>query len=329
MPILGRCITDLFLIVSFLFLSGTNAFSQTLKEALAEKHINGAAEKLANLDKKITSGTDLDDTHQFVIAYYLDDGTGYLNPPLFVNRYDKMNKEWHSAALPDAQAKTANLDVPCLGSILDIKASGGRLFLETHINPSAGCLLVVSADLKLEASLYGWLVGELGADLLVYHRSQVHFAPVHRAEIAVCELRSKRDVTIFPPKTPTAIRRARAAQLAEFYQANKEWCKKNDDPCNPESFDSALEGQVAVNDADAAVAFLISYEQIQLVQGDTQKPSGPKDVLYIYRGIKDEARTEYREMLLENARARFGTVKLQDLVQPEILQKIFSESPAK
>ena len=110
---------------------------------------------------------------------------------------------------------------------------------------------------------------------------------------------------------------------------NKGWCNKNDDPCDPENFDYALQGEVATNEAEGDIAFLISYEQIQLVQGDVQKPSGPKDVLYVYRWVDDEAKMEYREMLLEDAKARFGTSKLPDLVQAEILQKIFAEAAAK
>jgi hypothetical protein len=86
---------------------------------------------------------------------------------------------------------------------------------------------------------------------------------------------------------------------------------------------------VASNEARSAVAFLISYEQIQLVQGDVQKPSGPKDVLYIYRDVNDEAKMQCREMLLQDAKARFGTDALQSLLQPEILEKIFTEPSVK
>ena len=197
------------------------------------------------------------------------------------------------------------------------------------MNPSAGCLLVLSPALKLETTLYGWLERMLGEDTLIYQRSQMHFAPVHPAEIALYDLRTRRDVTLFPRKPDSAIRRARTAQLAEFYKANKEWCKENDDPCDPENFDSGLQEEMATNEAEAAVAFLISYEQIQLVAGDVQKPSGPKDVLYVYRRVDDETKMEYREMLLEDAKARFGTAKLPDFVQPEILQKIFAEAAAK
>jgi len=307
---------------------GTRPANDTLRQALVAKHLPLAGAKLPNLDKNITSGAEFDDTNQFVIAYYVDDGSGLLNPPIFLDRYDWKRAVWTSAVLHDAKTKLDDMEIDCFGSILSIKAMGTRLFMDTHINPSAGCLLVLARDFQMEVGLYGWLVGYLDDDTLIYHRSQMHFAPVHPAEIALYDLRAKRDVTIFPPRKPSVIRQSRTAQLTEFYKANETWCRKNDDPCAPEDFDSSLQGPVATNHADSAVAFLISYEQIQLVQGDMQKPSGPKDVLYVYRGVKDEAKMEYREMLLEDARVRFGTSQLPDLVQPEILQKIFAAASA-
>lgn len=300
---------------------------ETLKEVLAAKSLPAGSAKLTNLEKKITSGAELEDSNQFTIAYYLDDGSGMLNPPLFVDRFDKKNNRWQSATLPGAQTKSPSVDDTCFGSILNIQAFGGRVFLDTHINPSAGCLLVLSTDLKIEASLYGWLVGQLGADILLYHRSEVHFAPVHPTEIALYDLRSKRDETIFPPKVPTAVRQERTSQLREFYKSNPGWCQKNNDPCDPEYFDSDLEGEIAASESEFAVAFLISYAQIQLVEGDLQKPSAPKEVLYVYRRLDDPAKMEFREMLWSDARTQFGDIPLQDLLQHETLKKIFSAPP--
>lgn len=308
---------------------GARPTNDTLRQALVPKRLPMEGAKLPNLDKKITSGAELDDANQFVIAYYVDDGSGLLNPPIFLDRYDRKREVWTNAALGDAKTKLGDIKVDCFGSILSIKATGTRLLLHTHVNPSAGCLLVLSADFHLEVGLYGWLMGRVGEDTLIYHRSQRHFAPVHPTEIALYDLRAKRDVTLFPRKPDSAVRRARTAQLAEFYKANQEWCKMNNDPCDPEYFDSDLSGEVATNEAGEAVAFLISYEQIQFVQGGVQKPSGPKDVLYVYRRVNDEAKMEYREMMLEDAKARFGTDSLQSLVQPEILQKIFAEVRSK
>ena len=321
-----------FAILSLALLSAALADAETLKETLAAKHLQIEGTKLANLEKSITSWAELDDPSQYVIAYYLDDGSDQINSPLFLDRYDRKSGEWKSGQLPEARVKVEQ-NAPesdiCLGSVLSIASAGGRLFLDTHINPSAGCVLIVSDDLKLQASLYGWVVARLGEDAVIYHRSEVHFAPVHPAEVALYDLRTKRDFTIFPPKPDSPIRRARMAQLQNFYKGNEEWCNKNDDPCDPEAFDSELGEKVATNEGEAALAFLISYEQIQLVQGDVQKPSGPKDVLYVYRGVNDETKMEYREMLLEDAKARYGTADLQNLVQPETLKKIFAEPAAK
>jgi hypothetical protein len=248
---------------------------------------------------------------------------------MFLDRYDRKHEVWTSTRLQDLKTTMGDREIDCFGSILSIKAAGDRLFLDTHLSPSAGCLLVLSPDFKLEAGLYGWLVGRLGEDKLIYHRSEVHFAPVHLTEIALYDLRTKRDILLFPRTQDSLIWRARTAQLKELYKGNEEWCNRNNDPCDPEYFDSELQGEVAASEAEATVAFLISYEQIQRVQGKVQKPSGPKDVLYVYRRVNDEAKMEYREMLLEDAQARFGTNNLQSLIQPEILQKIFAEGPSK
>jgi len=328
--VFGTCRgTSFILVASVLLLGADAACSETLREALSAKNLPVAAAKLENLDKNITSRGILDDESQFLIAYYIDDGTSALNPPLYLERYDRKQGSWKGATLEKAEARWQDMDVPCLGSVMNVKAVGDRFFFDTHINPSAGCMLIVSSDLKLEASLYGWLLGRLGTEVVIYHRSQIHFAPVHPAEIALHDLRAKYDVTFFPPKPESPIRQARTQQLQSFYKSNQGWCNKNNDPCEPAYFDSALEGPVTTNEKERALAFLISYEQIQLVQGDVQKPDGPRNVLYVYRRVGKEAKMEYREMLLEDAKARFGDHSIPNLVQPEVLQKIFSEEPAK
>lgn len=328
LKVAGRTL-GLSLCSTLLLILAATASPETLREALAAKHLPLDAAKLANLDKNITSGAELDDAELFVIAYFLDDGTNALNFPLYLDRFDRRQGGWKSAALAEARAESEGFEVPCLGSILGITAIGNRLFLETHINPSAECTLVLSREMKVEASLYGWVLGRLDAETIIYHRSEVHFAPVHPAEIAVYDLRSKRDVTLFPPKPEPPVRQARTEQLKAFYKENEEWCNKNNDPCNPAYFDSALEGKVATNEKEQALAFVISYEQIQYVQGDVQKPSGPKEVLYVYRGVGSEAKLEYRELLLSDAKARYGDFALEGLLQPEVLAKIFSEAAPK
>ncbi|MGC2528105.1 MAG: hypothetical protein WA639_10180, partial [Candidatus Acidiferrum sp.] len=57
---------------------------------------------------------------------------------------------------------------------------------------------------------------------------------------------------------------------------------------------------------------------------DEHKPSGPSEVVYVYRHVEDEGKTEYREMLWSEVRERAGNVALENLVEPAVLEKIFS-----
>jgi len=71
----------------FICASGAEAASsETVRQVLAAKNLPVAEAKLENLDKNITSGAELDDANQFVIAYYLEDGTGLLRAPIFLDR---------------------------------------------------------------------------------------------------------------------------------------------------------------------------------------------------------------------------------------------------
>jgi len=326
----NRCLS--LLLVALVAGRGVTAWAQgegkTLREVLVGQHLPLGAERLPNLEKTITSGAELNDAAQFVIAYYVNDGSGLLKQQLYLDRYERKTGKWQSAALGDAKTESRNMDVNCLGSVLNITSFGARLFLDTHLTPSAGCVLVLSQDLRFQAGLYGWLVGHLGDDRLIYQRSQVHFAPVHSTEIALYDLSTKRDLTIFPPKPDPTIRKARIGQMEEFYKTHEKWCMENNDPCDPEEFDSSLAGEVVSDQREHALAFIISYRQIQVFRGD-QKPEGPEEVVYVYRHVDDEKKMEYREMLWREVDVRVGSVPLEKLVEPEILEKIFGQDPPK
>jgi len=303
-------------------LSRAQGEEKTLREVLAAEKLPLDANTLHNLDKTITSGAELNDSEQFVIAYYLNDARGLLNPPIFVDVYDRNAGRWKSGAIGTAVAKWEGMDVDCFGSVLAVVAFPDSLVLETHINPSAGCELVLSRDLKLKASLYGWMVGHFGDGGIVYHRSLVHFATVHPAEIAIHDPSTGKDFTIFPHKPFQEVRLQLTEELRDFFKTHQDYCQKANDPCDPELFDSSLNGKVIIDDREHAVAFIISYELQGYGQSD-DKPGGPSEVVYVYRHVNNEARMEYREMLWSDVRERAGNVPLTRLVEPSILEKIF------
>lgn len=295
---------------------------KTLRDVLAGEHLPLDAESLRNLDKTITSGAELKDAARFVIAYYISDSAGLFNSPIFVDAYDRRRERWKSATIEATRDKVQGADADCLGSILEVSAVGDYLTLETHINPSAGCELVLSADLKLKASLYGWTVGQFGDGSIVYHRSQIHFATVHPTEIAIYNPGTGKDYNIFPREPFQQLRLQLMERLRAYYKAHEEYCRKANDPCDPQQFDSSLEGKVATDDREHAVAFVISYE-LQGFGQDENKPAGPAQVVYVYRHVNDEAKLEYREMLWSEMKQLAGDAELERLVEPPLLERIF------
>ena len=147
------------LLVGVLTFCASQALSQgegkTLREVLTAELVAADAEKLGNLDKQITSEAALKEASQFVIAYYLHDASGLLNPPIFIDLYDRRTEQWRSSSIKSATVNWRGMDVDCLGSAWAIKASSDFLFLDTNINPSAGCVLILSRELRLAGSLFG------------------------------------------------------------------------------------------------------------------------------------------------------------------------------
>jgi len=300
---------------------------KTLRQVLSSQKVPIDAAKLSNLEEPLAGEVVLNDSSQVAAAYTLASQQSEPTPPIYVDRYDRAKNEWFTTALGDGQAGHPEMDLACTGSLENIEGDGTWLVIETNLNPSAGCTLLFSEDLKLQATLFGWLVGKLNDDELIYERNEVHFAPVHPTELVLYKVQSKLDVPLFPRKPYQTIWNARVEQLKQFYRTRQSWCKTNNDPCDPERFDSALAGNVATNDEEKALAFVISFERIQVFDGE-QKPSGPAQVVYVYRNVDDDSLLEYREMSMSEVKARFGNVSVKELVEPQCLKQIFSQ-PAK
>ncbi|MGC1615230.1 MAG: hypothetical protein WA736_11130 [Candidatus Acidiferrum sp.] len=300
----------------------TQGEGKTLRQILVAENLPPDAETLRNLDKTITSEAELNDAAQFATAYYVLDSTGLLKPPIFIDLYDRHTQVWKSGTIDVATTKWEGADVDCFGSVLGISAIADSFALETHINPSAGCEIILSRDLKLRASLYGWTLGHFGDGGIVYHRSQVHFATVHPAEVAIYDPATGKDFNIFPRKPFSQIRLQLTANLREFFKTHQDYCQKANDPCDAEFFDSSIEGKIITDDREHAMAFVVSYELQGYGQAD-DKPGGPSEVVYVYRHVNEEAKMEYREMLWSEIRGRAGNVPLERLVEPSILEKIF------
>lgn len=316
----------LFLLLSVVLRAGTSTQKnpRTLRELVAAQHIPVDEAGLPNLDKPITSAAELNESGEFVIAYYVHDATNRLFSPMYIDRHDKTDGKWQSGKIDEAATEAKNVDTPCLGSVLGMHRLGDYLLVDTHINPSAGCTLILDRKLELKGGLFGWYLAGFGKSGILYHRSETHFAAVHATEIGLYDLATGSDTTIFPPKPDSATRTHISKKIGEFGAAHRDWCREHNDPCAPDEIESALIGDIAVNAESDALAFVMSYESGNATEG-VRKPDGPKEVVYVYRHVSDSAKREFREKLLDDAKREFQVKDVRQLLEAETLKKLFEQ----
>ena len=163
-----------------------------------------------------------------LLAYYVDDKSGALHPPLHVIRSDRvLGGELRRVELCTrprrcflAGRSRWAVWVPFLG----VREHRGTVYIETHLNPSAGCVIVLSAALTFKTALDGWTLGFIGADYAVIRGSEVHFMAVHPLHVGVYDVKRNREVPVYPIKNDPE-RRAFSGQLAKhLYQ---KWCQEH------------------------------------------------------------------------------------------------------
>ncbi len=391
----------------------------TLADAIRARGLTPSPQGLPNLDRPITSYSVFQNREEFLIAYYLDDGSGALNEPLFLDRYNAATRVWTSTKITYADPKLT--DTWCLGSAVSIKASPHGYYLGTHLTPSAGCTILLSRDLTVQAVRTGWVLAVFGDGTIVYQRSQTHFAPTHYAVIAVHDPMRARDVQIYPMKPYQPIRVEHIRRVRRVY-SDETWCRVHNHHCDPELFDNFLTGDVAIDDATSALAFQVWFDNtvywsdverwrldsfrsvrtslretgvgapladelfmrlyedlhhalrypgraqmLRTLEGDQELydlvsrasaqarrpgdrwraffdaldprwerpeiwqrleraiavPPEFTEVVYVYRNVTNGRPVEYREMLLSDLRAQFGSLPLPRYLEPELLRRIF------
>jgi hypothetical protein len=233
------------------------AGAETLRELLAARGQRAEAKAIRHLDRPVTGVGVFEDERSLLVAYYLDDGSGRLVPPLRVSRLDKRARAWKTVEVSGTAAGPETVE--CAGSVTEIHAGRDHVYLDVHLNPLAGCLLVLSRDLTVRVALRGWFLGAFRDGTIVYHRSQVHFASTHSAEIALYDVRRRQDRTILPMSPHQAVRQAHIDQLRPVY-ADAAWCAAHNHACDPERFDSRLVGRPALDDAGRALAFVVAFD---------------------------------------------------------------------
>jgi hypothetical protein len=295
------------LLLALVSLDGLAA--QTLEETLHTANVPRHRFSASELTAKITSFAISKDGN-FLLGYYEDDGSGLLRPPLRLVRYDRVRDQMLRAELRDTDQPPYGGDIlgNCFGSVLDVRERDGTIYVGTHINPSAGCLFVLTPELEWKAVLPGWLLGVVGGDYAIWRRNEIHFMSVHPMHIEVFDLKRNRVTGIYPD--PGDTQRHQFSSLIKP-RISMKWCAEHNAQCDPENFNTDLNGEVAVNDAARIFGFEASFDANGF--GDVaEKQVGSRTMVYLFR--ERSGSWEYREFPARLFRNLFGGMSIQDLI---------------
>ena len=289
-------------VIIALLLAAAPALAESLADVLRARGIPPGTLPLGHpSDRPITSYAILDDPSQFLIAYYEDDGSGAIRPPLCPPLRQILPP---LAQCGHHRGTCRRGEPPLLRSVIDIRAIAQAFYLTTHITPSASCTLILSPVPLLQTELNGWFLAAFPDGAVIYHNSMVHFAPTHSAELSLYDPATGESRIIYPLASYQSIRQEHIEKLRAVYD-DPDWCNRLNHHCDPERFTNAINGEDAVNDSTDSLAFIASfYNTVFAAPGQTPVP--PTQVLYVYRHVRDPARIEYKEILLSDFQSRFG-----------------------
>ena len=230
----------------------------TLREQLAAYNVSLTAGVPGDLERRLVNYAVQDAPDLFVIAYHaaqqFDDRRA---DTLYVSAFDRGTRQWVHAGL---EPRRESVPVWDIGTVLRIHHSDRHVLLDTHRNPSAGMIIVLSRQLTPVAALDGWVLRVLTAGVVLYHRSSVHFAPTHSAELWTWDGATGRDLRLYPGVPPDSVRRAYIDTVEAIYRRTGEaWFRANNHHMGPVRFDSRLLDSVTVGPTGRDMTFVVRF----------------------------------------------------------------------
>jgi len=259
--------------------------AETLTDVLTAHKIPVKLFYASDRQQPITSYAVSSDNSPFLLAYYDDDASGRLPSVLHVIRYDEQihqlrRTDLHGAKIPfrGFSAIMEQVSSDCLGSAQDISEKDGFITINTHINPSAGCVLVLNSDLTFSAGLWGWVLAKIDGNI-IFEESMIHFAPVQSAKLSIYDPRQKQLIRIFPDETDSA-RQQFSAELKNHLPS--QWCAQENHSCNPDEFETDID---KVTVSEQAFSFDVQISR-QGFGEEAEQAVKPKTVHYTCK-LKD------------------------------------------
>jgi hypothetical protein len=220
---------------------------------------------------------------------------------------------WAQTSVPLDSAKLRRVlaaeSIP-VESVGEIRQTARHVFIDTHTNPSAGRIIVLTRDVKRVITLDGWVLRVLPGDVVLYHRSSVHFAPTHWVELSTWDPATGRDHPLYPSEPPDSLRRAYVDTVRSIYRrVGEPWFHANNHHMDPERFDSRLGDTIVVSSSGRSVAFMVTFG------GGERTPAAtpPLEVAVVCRDVATRRSRCTEWAASELARAHPGWTPIQIL----------------
>jgi hypothetical protein len=247
---------------------------ETLGDVLRALHAPVESTSLPNLDRRVTSFVIDTAPGLFAIAFY-----GASPDSLYVATLDRTTGRAAYAAL---DRQSSGVPAGSVGALMGVHHSRRNILIDTHVNPSAGTIVVLSRSLARVTSLPGWVLRVLPTDVVLYHRSSVHFAPTHSAELWTWDPATHRDARLYPNAPYDSVRRAYVDTVRAIYErVGPSWFRANDHHMDPERFDSRLGDAVVVAPSGRTLAFTMMFGGGEGTPAETPHP----EVAVVCRGV--------------------------------------------
>jgi hypothetical protein len=232
---------------------------QTLRAVLADRGVQPP--KAHDLDDAVSSYAVFDDSAVFIIAYYTPGDTRALDDSIRIRVLRKADSVWQSRVLHrTVNANPGQASAWQLGSVVRVVRTSRHIVVDTHLTPSAGTILLLSADLEPVVALPGWVRAIRADGFLIFQRSMVHFAPTHPAELWGFDANAARAFLVYPSAPYQPIRAQYIDEVRNLYErVGESWFRANNHHMDPAQFDSSIQEPLVLDRAAEAIAFVVRF----------------------------------------------------------------------
>jgi hypothetical protein len=189
-------------------------------------------------------------------------------------RFDRPTGSVLRGVLPENQTSR------CGGAPEAISITDDFVLVTTHINPSAGCTLVLDDQMHLQKTLFGFSPVRVAPGKIVIVENMIHFAAVHPERLQLIDLETWVISELYPPRGDAMRHRLAAMNAAKM--PPQATCVALNEDCDADLFDESV--SALTSDNQGRFAFIVTQAADHVLkQGEQPETVASQTVFYLYQ----------------------------------------------